>query len=277
MNLLAFQLVENFKGKLLSLFTGVQSEQHQQAVKQHVRELETKFLALADKARQAVNLSGITLSQFCMLLTQIPASMKDEKITVRYFRENIRVFNQSSSIDEIFCHLNLYWDFLNYGLLEHIIDRLEDDEFKQEMEKYKHKLAAFRYTTTLREFSSVMYRKSTKVPCDLRKLVTKHDKSWMDRTLEEVEQFREKFSVKFSLSKFSLILIQIEKGSVLITWWLPTAVVPHLVDQLQDPSQNAQQLWEEYEVLGLTFDGHQFHPQAGSFVSPVNNQVSKSI
>ena len=122
-----------------------------------------------------------------------------------------------------------------------------------------------------------MYCKSTKVPCDLRKLVTKHDKSWMDRTLEEVEQFREKFSVKFSLSKFSLILIQIEKGSVLITWWLPTAVVPHLVDQLQDPSQNAQQLWQEYEILGLTFDGHQFHPQAGSFVSPVNNQVSKSI
>ena len=34
--------------------------------------------------------------------------------------------------------------------------------------------------------------KSTKVPCDLKKLVTKHDKSWMDRTLEEVEQFRKK-------------------------------------------------------------------------------------
>ena len=97
----------------------------------------------------------------------------------------------------------------------------------------------------------------------------------MDRTLEEVEQFREKFSVKFSLSKFSLILIQIEKGSVLITWWLPTAIVPHLVDQLQDPSRNAQQLWQEYEFLGLMLDGHQFHPQDSSFVSPMNNQVSK--
>lgn len=82
--------------------------------------------------------------------------------------------------------------------------------------------------------------------------------------------------MKFSLSKFSLILIQIEKGSVLITWWLPTAVVPHLVDQLQDRSHNAQQLWQEYEILGLTLDGHQFHPQASSFVSPMNNQVSKS-
>ena len=143
------------------------------------------------------------------------------------------------------------------------------------MEKYKHELAAFRKATTLQEFSSVMCRKSTKVPCDLRKLVTKHNKSWMDRTLEEVEQFREKFSVKFSLSKFSLILIQIEKGSVLITWWLPTAVVPHIVDQLQDPSWNAQQLWQEYEILGLVLDGHQFHPQDSSFVSSMNNQVSK--
>ena len=241
-----------------------------------MRELETKFLALADKARQAVNLSGITLPQFCMLLTQVPASMKDEKIIIRYFKENIQVFEQCSSIDAIFYHLNLYWDFLNYGLLEHIIDRLENDEFKQEMEEYKHELTAFQKTTTLREFSCVMHRKSTKVPCDLRKLVTKHDKSWMDRTLEEVEQFREKFSVKFSLSKFSLILIQIEKGSVLITWWLPTAVLPHLVDQLQDRSHNAQQLWQEYEIQGLTLDGHQFHPQASSFVSPMNNQVSKS-
>ena len=120
-----------------------------------------------------------------------------------------------------------------------------------------------------------MYHKSTKVPCDLRELVTKHNKSWMDRTLEEVEQFREKFSVKFSLSKFSLILIQIEKGSILITWWLPTAVVPHIVDQLQDPSQNAQQLWQECEILGLMLDGHQFHPQASSVVSHMNNQVSK--
>ena len=267
-------MVENFKCELLSLFVGIQSEQ--QAVKQHVRELETKFLALADKARQAVNLSGITLSQFCMVLTQIPASMKDEKITIRYFKENIRVFNQSSSIDEIFCHLNLYWDFLNYGLLEHIIDRLENDEFKQEMEKYKHELTAFRKATTLRAFSGVMCHKSTKVPCDLRKPVTKHDKSWMDHTLEEVEQFREKFSVKFSLSKFSLILIQIEKGSVLITWWLPTAIVPHLVDQLQDPSQNAQQFWEEFEIQGLMLDGHQFQSQASSFVSPINTQVSRN-
>ena len=243
----------------MSLFAGIQYKQ--QTVKQHVRELETKFLALADKARQAVKLSGITLSQFCMLLTQIPASMKDEKITIRYFRENIQVFEQCSSIDAIFYHLNLYWDFMNYGLLEHIIDRLEDDEFKQEMEKYKHELTAFRNTTTLREFSSLMYHKSTKVPCDLRKLVTKHDKSWMDRTLEEVEQFREKFSVKFSLSKFSLILIQIEKGSILITWWLPTVIVPHLVDQLKDPSLSShivQQLWQEYDLLGLTLDGHQF-------------------
>ena len=204
-----------------------------------MRELETKFLALADKARQAVNLLGITLQQFCMLLMQVPASMKDEKIIIRYFKESIQVFEQCSSIDAIFYHLNFYWDFLNYGLLEHIIDRLESDKFKQEMEKYKHELTAFRKTTTLREFSHVMHCKSTKAPCNLRKLVTKHNKSWMDRTLEEVEQFQEKFSVKFSLSKFSLILIQIEKGSVLITWCLPTAVVPHMVDQLQDPSHTA--------------------------------------
>lgn len=240
-----------------------------------MHKLEAKFLSLTDKARQAVNLSGISLSQFCMLLTQIPAAMKDDKITIRYFRDNIRLFNQSSSIDEIFYHLNLYWDFLNYGLLEHIVDRLENDEFKQEMEKYVHELTSFKRTTTLREFSCVWHHKSVKVPCDLRKLVTKHDKSWMDRTLEEVEQFREKFSVKFSLSKFSLILIQIEKGSVLITWWLPSAAIPLLEDQLQDPSYNVQQLWQEYEILGLMLDGHSFHPHSSSVVSLMNNQVSK--
>ena len=117
--------------------------------------------------------------------------------------------------------------------------------------------------------------KSTKVPCDLKKLVTKHDKSWMDRTLEEVEQFRKKFSVKFSLIEFALILIQIEKGSVLITWLIPAAVLPHLDIQLQDPSYNLQWLWQEYELLGLMLDGHQFHSHGTSVVSPMNNQVSK--
>ena len=219
-------------------------------------------------------MSGITLSQFCMLLTQIPASMKDDKITIRYFKENIKVFQQCSSIDEIFYHLNLYWDFLNYGLLKHIIDRLNNKEFKQKMGEYIHELTAFRKTTTLREFSCAWHHKSTKVPCDLKKFVTKHDKSWMDCTLEEAEQFRKKFSVKFSLIEFALILIQIEKGSVLITWLIPAAVIPHLENQLQDPSYNLQQLWQEYEVLGLMLDGHQFHPHGTSVVSPMNNQVS---
>ena len=238
-----------------------------------MNELEAKFFTLSDGVRQAVNLSGITLPEFCVLLTQIPVSMKDDKI-IRYFKENIKVFQQCSSIDEIFCHLNLYWDFLNYGLLKHIIDRLEDKEFKQKMGEYIHELTAFRKTTTLRKFSCVWHHKSTKVPCDLKKLVTKHDKAWMDRTLEEVEQFRQKISEEFSLIEFVLILIQIEKGSVLITWLIPAAVIPHLENQLQDPSYNLQQLWQEYEVLGLMLDGHQFHPHGTSVVSPMNNQVS---
>ena len=81
--------------------------------------------------------------------------------------------------------------------------------------------------------------------------------------------------MKFSLIEFALILIQIEKGSVLITWLIPAAVLPHLDIQLQDPSYNLQWLWQEYELLGLMLDGHQFHPHGTSVVSPMNNQVSK--
>ena len=257
------------------VITGIQSEQ--QTVQQHVDELEAKFFELCDRARQEVNLSGITLPEFCMLLTQIPASMKDDKVTIRYFQKNIQVFEQCSSVNEIFYHLNLYWDFLNYGLLKQIIDRLEKKQFKQKMEEYIHELTAFCKATTLREFSCAWHHRSTKVPCDLKKLVTKHSKSWMECTLEEVEQFRKKFSVKFSLLEFVLILIRVEKGSVLITWLIPAAVIPHLEYKLQDPSCNLQQFWQDYKVLSLMLDGHQFHLHGSSVASPKNShdQVNK--
>jgi len=227
---------------------------HMETLEQCVHKLEVRFFALIDKTQQEVNHSNVELSSFCTLLTYLAPSVGEHQI--RYFEGNMEAFLTASNINDVFFRLNFYWDFLNYGLLEHIVEWCGNEELKREMVEYVADVACFRKETVLRDFVGVWHREHETIPLDVREMVLEHDGNLMDYTLEDLEQFRQKFSVKLALSKFALMVVKIERGSVVITWLIPSSLVPGLREQLLGCRSIVDELQREYHILKLTLDGH---------------------
>lgn len=226
----------------------------QSALKQRVHKLEERFVALVDKTQKEVNRSKEGLDSFNTRLTYLAASTGKHQI--RYLDGNMEVFLKASNINEVFFRLNFYWDFLNYGLLEHIIEWYGNEELKEEMEEYVADVVSFRKATVLRDFVGVWHRDLDTIPLNLREMVSEHGGTLMDYTLENLEQFRQKFSLTFSLSMLALMVVKIERGSVVITWLIPSSLVPQLREHLLQSRSILDELQREHRILTLMLDGH---------------------
>lgn len=212
-----------------------------------VTELERKFHNLVDRVRESVK--DVPLDQFRNTITLLPASMRDEHC--KFLKENIPQICKATNINEIFCWLNLYWDYLNFSLLEYIV-RVYGNAAMKEMKEYAEEVKVFRNETPLNIFWNVQPRRHVDIPPDLKEVISKHDEDWSNFTLEQVENFRQEFAAEYSLYKFAIVLAKIEMGSVIITWLVPSSIVTNLRDEIQG---GHDALLRQRNILKLTVDG----------------------
>lgn len=59
---------------------------------------------------------------------------------------------ETATVDEIWARLNYYWNFLNYGLLEHVICAFNDEELQEKMQQFIDEFSVFKKETRLCEF-----------------------------------------------------------------------------------------------------------------------------
>ena len=161
-------------------------------------------------------------------IIHLPVSIKPEHYQfVKEFSEDIE---KAVSIDDLFRHLNLYWTYLEYSLLNRIIDshsRILSRELKDEMNKYKKEMKTFKQSTTIKQLLQVglgVVRKEP--PPGFSSIVTKL-KQRPAVTLEELDQFRHKICLEFNLPTFILMLESFEEGSLCITWHIPSSEMHH--------------------------------------------------
>ena len=124
---------------------------------------------------------------------------------------------------ELFEGLNLYWNYLSFGLLHGLIDDLFErnkafGEIKKEMEKYSQGIQQFRARTKLVLFCEVHYSmlaiNPLLQPPGFRKMVTEHQ--WPETvTLKDVEEFRKRFLHTFGLQECAIMVHRIRGGDLL--------------------------------------------------------------
>ena len=182
-------------------------------------------------------------------IVRLPYELKTEH--KKFIKEVEDDLKKAQSIDDIFFTANGYWDFLNYSLLQHIINRHASDKVKEEMERYAQEILAFRKKTCFSTFSKAYKNKPKEIDQKFRELVTEHDIDWSTATLEDLEHFRSDFCTEISLIDFSLQLKAVKKGSVVITWLVPQSLVAHIQKAITLSSQTMQ----EHHVTRLTVDG----------------------
>ena len=154
--------------------------------------------------------------------------------------------SQASSIKELFLILSEtpYWNFLNPGLLSHLVEQFGDGPMKQQKNKYLEELRGFRMRTKVDDFMGKWT--GTSQP-DTQELVVELDEVWRKRNLEQLEQFRMRFSRTQSLEDSAL---PFKVPSINAVFSLPKSV-----DGRSLHLEDLRKFFLVHQVLKVSLDG----------------------
>ena len=220
-----------------------------QTVEEQVQHFENTFGDLVDKACKEVKKidPNILLSR----VTYLPVSVRQEHRS--FIEEKLTNIPPPETFAKIWSILNLYWDFLNYGLLEHVINKCGSEDLKQQMHAYVDELSTFKQTTRLCDFIESWPCRDDGPPEDrLKKVVVKMRHEWSQCTLQEVESFKRALVHKFFLPEFDIHLQKAERGCVCVTWLTP----PSIATLLQQNLANIEaEFFKKHGIDAVTIDG----------------------
>ena len=193
------------------------------------------------------------LVEFSTKITLLPSPLKEEHRLRKYLKDNIPQLCDAKSIREIFCLLNLYWDYLNYELLQRIIETYGDDETKIAMKSYSREVEVFQQETTLAMFCEASpKRKRFATTRDLTELIITHDEITPNSSLKCVQEFRRQFAHEMSLQEIAVIVIEVKPGSVVTVWLIPTVGAIKIKTDIEEGKID---FFKRHHILELQMDG----------------------
>ena len=217
-------------------------------MKNEVQYFDKMFRSLVDKANQEVR-RQIEPSVFLTRVTNLPVLARFEHRT--FIEEKLTNLPPPVTFENVWTKLNLYWDFLNYGFLEHVIDTFGSAELKQQMQNYLNELAAFKQRTLFCDLCDFI-RDDRPLDEGLKSIVVKMHKEWSQCTLHDVESFKKDLVYKFFLPEFTMLLQKAERGCVCVTW----LTSPSIATLLQQNLVNIEtEFFKKHDIDGVTIDG----------------------
>ena len=226
------------------------------SVKQHVRQLEGRFLELTECTYELLVDRSIDVNRLRARLVSLDVSRKHEH--QEFINNHLMNVDQRMTFTDLWARLGNYWDFLNFDLLEHIINKFGSEDLKRKMESYKHDLQSFRRSTRLCDFIDCWpVRGQTPPEMELREFVAKVGHHWENCTLEHLETLKGVITHKFFLPEFTLRLKKLMEGSITITWLIPVPFVKSLQENVQHTSS---EFFMEQNIEAVIVDGRECYP-----------------
>ena len=195
------------------------------------------------------------IDDFRTKITLLPPEIKPE--LQQSLTKNLSKIYGAETIDEIFGLFNLQvWNFLNYGLLQHLVNIYGLDKTKEVMKEYASSVESFRKETSLRVFwEAYPAGICPTLPHDLRqkldKVTFEHGNLSDATSLDVIENFRQELCREFSLPDLIVILADIKKGSVTTVWFVPPAVTTTLSNEIQ---RGNLQFFQQHCILELRIE-----------------------
>ncbi len=153
-------------------------------------------------------------------------------------------------------HLNFYLSFIDFSLLEHIIEQFGSDSLKQDMSSYAEDMRQFRMKTPVSKALDHLPRNSDP-PVGYSRLKAKFDFDVHTTTLEDIDTFRKGLSKRCLLSPLALSLSDLQESSLLVTWLVPAAVGAIISDQVQKKTN-----FLSNNIISLSLEGECLYPMA---------------
>ena len=129
--------------------------------------------------------------------------------------------------------LNGCWSFLNFYLLESLVDRYGDESLKQRITRFKEDMEAFKKEMKLADFLPAWSGRCPHVPASgFEPIILRVNKDWADCTLAHVAEMEGFLESRFLINRFILRFANCNPGSVVIMWLVPSHAIAFLKERI---------------------------------------------
>lgn len=138
------------------------------------------------------------------------------------------------NLSAFFQYLNLNcWNFFEYKLLKHVVDRFCSVHLKADMSTYERDMQWFQRQTTVLNFINCMRHrhvlKKRSVPPRFKKLVFEHGIDPDSYTLADLDSFRSDTCLDLKLSECAFQVYLIRRNCIIVEWIFPEEITEELV------------------------------------------------
>ena len=216
-----------------------------------IENLQGRFNEIVLQTRRHMKKIDIDVEEFTAGIFALTVENKQHH---REFLEKIKNdIDTDKTVGKIWATLSLYWNFLNYSLLEILIHHFGDDDLKIKMKEYVRQLKKFRSKTRVLDFAKFCIKINEDLTeHDLKDFVISLGESWDECTLEDLETLKENITQKFLLPSFAMNIKDIKPGSIIVTWTLPTLIASALRENLKNMDIN--EFCKENEIEHILID-----------------------
>ncbi len=163
-------------------------------------------------------------------LTILPTELQTEYAA--YLEDKLPVLEELGTVSKIFSRLSLHFTFLDYSLLQHLIDEFGSEHLKQDMSAYDREIQVFLDETTIVQLQDHLPGRHD-LPPHFDKLRMRIDKDPGKCSLRMVNDLRKRFCNETQLSEVIFVLIGIGKAdSFIILFMVPSILGPRLVQSI---------------------------------------------
>ena len=188
------------------------------------------------------------------------------------------VIKSTESLDEMFVAFSEYglWDYLNYDLLQEIIEEFasDDDELNDMMEQYQRDLTGHVLTQKIQTYldankhpvatsdsDSSPDENITSLPPKqkhklYKKLSAEVNVNITDHSVKYVYDLWRSLANQFRLPRPAMILHRIAEGCICITWLIPANLVTHVTRMAQETAN----MFAKQHILKVMLEEHCIYP-----------------
>ena len=242
--------------------------------RRNIRKIQGKFSILVTKSCKRLQSRETDVDEvqtFLIVMFSSPGS-RDGSDTVT------TVVESTKSLEELFRALSKYrlWDYLNYFLLQSIIEEFANDDnaLNDMMEQYQQDLTGYVLALRIQEYLDATHpivatsdsensgdeTVPTVLPQQKRKLFkklsVKIDANVTDHSLSYVTSLWQSLAKQFVLPRPAMILHDIAEGCIGITWLIPTNLVNHVTRMARETAN----MFAEEQILRVMLEEHCIYP-----------------
>ena len=215
-------------------------------LKAQIYKLQNDFIKLKDDVYESVKSQPV--DTFKVRLISMDVDGQEHHLA--FLKE---ITDKNETVLKIWMDLSPYLNFLNYEILQHILQKFKDENLQKAMDQYITQIKAFFKTTRLCEFFKCWPVHGIPLPeQDLPFVDIKTTKDWNTCTLEDLDKLRGSLARKLLLPKFALILQDASNGSVTVTYSIPPCLVVHLQADIKNTDLKE---FVDMDIEAITVDG----------------------